>query len=377
MDARTSKKRSIRTKNDKDESSEDEQTIVRKRQTANKSKSNDVENKEDLKAMDEDITERDAFVSRLQERESKSTKKMDSGGLTAEQIKELATRGSIQTKSKDKETIERMREISRQAYLEKREDKELKLLEIGMKDEDYLFNDIQLTAEEKHRIELNKKILSMAKDKYRFDYKDDGYHIPDGYEDDQGRIIKEKRDAALTARYEPEEQVKTEQELWEEDQARIASVHFGSKDNREKNENYDYVFEDQIDFISHELLKGTIKKTKEDHDQNHNNNNTALYDKEDFDNNKLEMESNSQSLTEHEKILIGRKKLPVYPYREEFLQAVKEKKILVVVGETGSGKTTQIPQYLHEAGWSKLGKIGCTQPRRVAAMSVAGSNFNS
>lgn len=35
------------------------------------------------------------------------------------------------------------------------------------------------------------------------------------------------------------------------------------------------------------------------------------------------------------------------------------------------GKTTQLPQYLHEAGYSKLGKIGCTQPRRVAAMSVA------
>jgi len=36
-----------------------------------------------------------------------------------------------------------------------------------------------------------------------------------------------------------------------------------------------------------------------------------------------------------------------------------------------SGKTTQIPQYLHEIGYSELGKIGCTQPRRVAAMSVA------
>ena len=35
------------------------------------------------------------------------------------------------------------------------------------------------------------------------------------------------------------------------------------------------------------------------------------------------------------------------------------------------GKTTQLPQYLHEAGYSKLGRIGCTQPRRVAAMSVA------
>jgi pre-mRNA-splicing factor ATP-dependent RNA helicase DHX16 len=45
---------------------------------------------------------------------------------------------------------------------------------------------------------------------------------------------------------------------------------------------------------------------------------------------------------------------------------------LIVEAETGSGKTTQLPQYLHEAGYTKGGlKVGCTQPRRVAAMSVA------
>ena len=43
-----------------------------------------------------------------------------------------------------------------------------------------------------------------------------------------------------------------------------------------------------------------------------------------------------------------------------------------MVGETGSSKTTQLPQYLHEEGYTKGDKkIGCTQPRRVAAMSVA------
>ena len=42
-----------------------------------------------------------------------------------------------------------------------------------------------------------------------------------------------------------------------------------------------------------------------------------------------------------------------------------------MVGETGSGKTTQLTQYLHEVGYTKGGKVGCTQPRRVAAMSVA------
>lgn len=44
---------------------------------------------------------------------------------------------------------------------------------------------------------------------------------------------------------------------------------------------------------------------------------------------------------------------------------------MIVVGETGSGKTTQLTQYLHEDSYTDYGMIGCTQPRRVAAMSVA------
>ena len=50
---------------------------------------------------------------------------------------------------------------------------------------------------------------------------------------------------------------------------------------------------------------------------------------------------------------------------------VRENQIVVVVGETGSGKTTQMTQYMHEWGFTRIGKVGCTQPRRVAAMSVA------
>ncbi len=42
-----------------------------------------------------------------------------------------------------------------------------------------------------------------------------------------------------------------------------------------------------------------------------------------------------------------------------------------MVGETGSGKTTQIPQYLLEAGYGRRGRIACTQPRRVAAITVS------
>ncbi|KAG2440689.1 hypothetical protein HYH02_010267 [Chlamydomonas schloesseri] len=66
-----------------------------------------------------------------------------------------------------------------------------------------------------------------------------------------------------------------------------------------------------------------------------------------------------------------RRSLPVYGVRDELLQVIRENQVVVVVGETGSGKTTQMTQYLHEDGYTKYGTIGCTQPRRVAAMSVA------
>ena len=49
--------------------------------------------------------------------------------------------------------------------------------------------------------------------------------------------------------------------------------------------------------------------------------------------------------------------------REDLLRAVEEHQVIIIVGETGSGKTTQIPQYLYEAGYGAMGKIGCTQPR--------------
>lgn len=52
-------------------------------------------------------------------------------------------------------------------------------------------------------------------------------------------------------------------------------------------------------------------------------------------------------------------------------QAMAANQVLIVQGETGSGKTTQLTQYLAEMGFSTKGIIGCTQPRRVAASSVA------
>ena len=66
-----------------------------------------------------------------------------------------------------------------------------------------------------------------------------------------------------------------------------------------------------------------------------------------------------------------RQYLPAFASRDALLKIIRENQVVVCIGETGSGKTTQLAQFLHEEGYSSFGLIGCTQPRRVAAMSVA------
>ncbi|KAF9792261.1 P-loop containing nucleoside triphosphate hydrolase protein [Thelephora terrestris] len=66
-----------------------------------------------------------------------------------------------------------------------------------------------------------------------------------------------------------------------------------------------------------------------------------------------------------------REYLPAFACREELMKVIRENQVIVVVGETGSGKTTQLAQFLYEDGYCEHGIVGCTQPRRVAAMSVA------
>ncbi|KAL9615005.1 MAG: hypothetical protein Q9167_000536 [Letrouitia subvulpina] len=84
-------------------------------------------------------------------------------------------------------------------------------------------------------------------------------------------------------------------------------------------------------------------------------------------------QSKNQSMGKRTSLSIKeqRETLPVFKFRRQLLDAVRENQLMIVVGDTGSGKTTQLTQYLAEGGFANEGMIGCTQPRRVAAMSVA------
>lgn len=85
----------------------------------------------------------------------------------------------------------------------------------------------------------------------------------------------------------------------------------------------------------------------------------------------LKAEKGASAFSRSKSLREQRQYLPAFACREPLMRAIRENQVTIVIGETGSGKTTQLTQFLHEEGYTKNGLVGCTQPRRVAAMSVA------
>lgn len=219
-----------------------------------------------------------------------------------------------------------LRATARQRYLSKREEEKISLLEREVQE---LEEDVEqygwhaLTEKERREIEYKREILQIAQS--RRVKPDDGYQLPE--EQPLGEF---KPQAASVDHVEHN---------WEKTQLEKISP-----DSESEDDEYEYVFDED--------------------------NNVA------FDSDQDQDDELANAIEEEQKRIHTidsiRKSLPVFKYRNQLLEAIDNHPVMIVVGETGSGKTTQLPQFLREHGYCKDGKkIVCTQPRRVAATSVA------
>ncbi|GAD98281.1 mRNA splicing factor RNA helicase (Cdc28), putative [Paecilomyces variotii No. 5] len=316
----------------------------------------DPETKAELERQ-RDLKERDEFAKRLAKKDDTKSKKIveDRAG-TSEGARRRALADDATARSA---AMPELRMRSRQEYLKKREAERLALLRRQVAEETTeLRENPNLTRREKEEFARNREVLRIAEERLRIDDHRDGYMMPEDYITEKGKIDRKKKEEALYKRYvdrdeHGQERFVTEQEEWEQEQTAKAKAQISRAEFVDEGD-YEYVFDDaqKINFVMDSKLEGDRKPmTKEQR---------MLAEQLDA------AEKKAASIED------TRKSLPIYQYREQIIQAVADHQILIIVGETGSGKTTQIPQYLHEAGYTNNGmKIGCTQPRRVAAMSVA------
>ncbi|CAG2108370.1 unnamed protein product [Medioppia subpectinata] len=284
-----------------------------------------------------DLKERDEFSERLRLKDKNKTRNIATNS-DKKSYEEAAKRLKLEAEDRQK-IMPKLRVESRRQYLEKRKEDKLALLEADIADEEYLFNEENLTESEKAKLEYQKKVLHLARehDRARDLENVQRYHMPSEGKNNDEYIEVDDTERAPNA----------EQKKWEEERLGIARLRFGAKDaNKKSRKEYELVMDAEIEFVQ-SLTIGGDNFDEEDHE-------------------KEEKKTKKQTIDE------TRRLLPIYPFKEELIEAIREHQVLIIEGETGSGKTTQIPQYLHEAGFcADNKKVGCTQPRRVAAMSVA------
>ncbi|XP_037082662.1 LOW QUALITY PROTEIN: pre-mRNA-splicing factor ATP-dependent RNA helicase DHX16-like [Pollicipes pollicipes] len=317
-----------------------------------------------------DLAERDAFSERIKKRDKDKTRKVaeksDKRGF-----EEAAKRLRLEAEDRAK-AVPKLRVESRRKYLSKRKEDKMTELEADIADDEYLFDASQLTERERRERDYKKRVLALAKDHERAREleKVQRYHMPEDVQEEPT-----KRYTEVDAR---ERVPNSEQKKWEEEKLQTAQYRFGARDAKPKEETkYELVLEDTVEFVQAMKMPGTLKSSSSEEEDDSDGDGRRKKKK------KKKVKVKSQLDVDAERQLSAREKkmkeieecqrsLPVFPFRDDLIQAIRDHQVLIIEGETGSGKTTQIPQYLYHAGFCDNNmKIGCTQPRRVAAMSVA------
>ncbi|CCK69808.1 DEAH-box RNA-dependent ATPase PRP2 KNAG_0D00560 [Huiozyma naganishii CBS 8797] len=210
----------------------------------------------------------------------------------------------------------------------------------------------RLSEHEQKEIELKKDLLQLMESKSKVESNTEGFVLA-GTTDETS--FKNGSPDSMKPRPMKEDN-KSRQQMWEE---RVLSYAVAKNDSDEiyvdGSKQYDYVFDDSamINFTSD--VEDTVPGG------------------EDSSEGDEESDEEDEATTKYAKIQEAKKSLPVYHHRARVMKAIQDNQVLIIVGETGSGKTTQLPQYLVEDGYTQDGKyqVGVTQPRRVAATSVA------
>ncbi|KAI0156980.1 P-loop containing nucleoside triphosphate hydrolase protein [Xylariaceae sp. FL1272] len=335
---------------ERDAEPEFKESAPKRQKVSHDGRSDDDRRSEDEE--DRDRAEREAFAQRLKDRDSGKSKHTESKAEKERQ--RLADQISA-----NRAAMPDLRERSRQDYLKKRETERLALLRKQVAEETAeLRSGVRLSEKERADFAKNRELLRLAEERLRIDDHRDGYYMPEDYITEKGKIDRKRKEDALYKRYVErdeygQEKFVTEHEEWEREQTQKAKAQI-NRAEREYEGDYAPVL-DPEQYIQWNLGSTLAGEGKQ------------LTQEERFLEAQIDAaEKKALSIQE------TRKSLPIYKYRDEFIAALEQYQILVLVGETGSGKTTQLPQYLHEAGYTKNGrKVGCTQPRRVAAMSVA------
>jgi len=308
-----------------------------------------------------DQQERDEFAKRLANKDAERSKKILEDRSAAKDSATAQRRALADDASARDAAMPDLRVRSRQDYLKKRQAEKLALLrkQVAEEQAELRENPEGLTRKEKEEFARNKEVLEITESSLRIDEHLDGYALPEDYITEKGKIDRDKKNKALYGRYvdrdaQGREKYVTEHEEWEAEQTKRAEAQIKRSEFVDEGD-YGYVFDEsqQMKFVLADSIGGEMGKGMSKEQREMQQRLTAA-------------EAKAKSIEE------TRKSLPMFQYRDQIIEAVSQYQVLIIVGETGSGKTTQLPQYLHEAGYTKNGqKIGCTQPRRVAAMSVA------